>query len=153
MNREFFSRLVDLAKEYGVVVALENMPFTKLILSTPEQVLGFVKEFDSPWFRVCLDTGHAAVFGLNPADTVRLLGKEYLSILHVHDNDGRRDLHWLPYFGVIDWADFSRALTEIGFEGTVSLETDVRGSLPAGAREQYELALAMTARSIAGAGR
>ena len=149
LNREFFSALLAKAREYGVVVALENMPFPRLTLSTPEQVLNFVREFSDPFFRVCLDTGHAAVFGLNPGDAVRQIGAEYLACLHVHDNDGRHDFHWLPYFGVIDWADFSRALGEIGFCGTLSLETNVRGSIPSGAREMYEAGLARTARALA----
>jgi len=148
MNREFFSRLIEKAKAAGVVIALENMPFTKLILSTPEQVLSFVKEFDSPFFRICLDTGHAAVFGLSPADAVRQIGKEMLACLHVHDNDGRGDFHWLPFRGVIDWADFSRALHEIGFEGSLSLETNVSGKLPDAVRPEWEKALAATARYL-----
>lgn len=149
MNRAFFSRLLDKAKACGVVIALENMPFKKLILSTPGQVLDFVKEFDSPFFRVCLDTGHAAVFGISPADAVRQIGRDYLACLHVHDNDGARDLHWVPYRGVVDWADFSRALHEIGFEGALSLETNVGKKLPASIRPEWEKALAATARHLA----
>ncbi len=149
MNREFFSRLLEKAKAAGVVIALENMPFKKLPLSTPEQVLNFVKEFDSPFFRVCLDTGHAAVFGLSPADAVRQIGKEYLACLHVHDNDGAHDLHWLPYRGVIDWEEFSRALHEAGFDGSLSLETNVSGKIPSDIRLEWEKALAATARHLA----
>ena len=148
MNRMFFSRLLEKAKSCGVVIALENMPFDKLILSSPEQVFNFVKEFDSPFFRVCLDTGHAAVLGFSPADSIRLLGREYLACLHVHDNDGVRDLHWVPYRGVIDWADFSRALHEIGYEGTLSLETNVSKKLPPSVRPEWEKALAATARAL-----
>lgn len=149
MNRAFFARLLEKAKAAGVVLALENMPMRNLILSTPEQVLDFVREFDSPWFRICLDTGHAAVFGLSPGDAARRIGREYLACLHVHDNDGVRDLHWTPYSGVIDWEDFSRALHEIGFEGTLSLETKVSGKLPAAIRPEWERALAATARHLA----
>lgn len=149
MNREFFSRLLEKAKAAGVVIALENMPFRNLPLSTPAQVLNFAKEFDSPFFRVCLDTGHAAVFGISPADAVRQIGKEYLACLHVHDNDGAGDLHWIPYRGVIDWAAFSLALHEIGFTGSLSLETDVSRKIPAPIRPEWEKALASTARHLA----
>ncbi len=148
LNRDFFSRLLERAASLGVVIALENMPFTGLILSTPEQILDFVKEFDSPYFKICLDTGHAAVFGLSPADAVRLIGREELACLHVHDNDGRHDYHWLPYRGVVDWADFSKALHEIGWEGTLSLETNVSGKLPPSVRGEWEKALASTARQL-----
>ncbi len=149
MNRAFFAQLLEKAKACGVVIALENMPFRNLILSTPEQVLNFAKEFDSPCFRVCLDTGHAAVLGLSPADSVRLIGREHLACLHVHDNDGAHDLHWLPYRGAIDWPDFSRALHEIKYEGVLSLETDVDRKLPPSVRPEWERALAATARALA----
>ena len=148
LNRDFFSRLLERAASLGVVIALENMPFTNLILSTPAEILDFLKEFDSPYFKVCLDTGHAAVFGLSPADAVRLIGREELACLHVHDNDGRHDYHWLPYRGVVDWADFSKALHEIGWEGTLSLETNVSGKLPPSVRGEWEKALAATARQL-----
>ena len=150
MNRAFFARLIEKAKACGTVIALENMPFKNLILSTPEQVLGFVKEFDSPYFRVCLDTGHAAVFGISAGESVRLIGKETLACLHVHDNDGAHDLHWVPYRGVVDWADFSLALHEIGYEGSLSLETHVNAKLPPEVRPEWEKALAATARYLAG---
>ena len=58
--------------------------------------------------------------------------------------------HWLPETGVIDWAEFSSALHEIGFEGVFSLETNVK---PAGLTpEEYErkcMELAKTARRLA----
>ncbi|MBR4896098.1 MAG: hypothetical protein IKZ41_06700 [Clostridia bacterium] len=47
-----------------------------------------------------------------------------------------------------DWADFSRALHEIGFDGTLSLETNVSGKLPASVRGEWEKALAATARAL-----
>ena len=74
---------------------------------------------------------------------------EYLAALHVHDNDGKRDLHWLPYAGVIDWAAFSRALHEIGFAGALSLETRVKPSMPMDIREYHEIGLGLIARRLA----
>ena len=148
LNRDFFTRLLEKAKSCGVGIALENMPFKNLILSTPEQVLNFVREFDLPYFRICLDTGHAAIFGLSAGDSVLLIGKEYLVCTHVHDNDGAGDRHWLPYRGVTDWADFSRALHEIGYEGTLSLETNVSRKLPPSVRPECERALAAVARAM-----
>ena len=112
-------------------------------------MLDFVREFDSPFFRVCLDTGRAAVFGLSPADAVRQIGRDYLACLHVHDNDGAHDSHWEPYRGVIDWAGFSLALHDVGFDGSLSLETNVSKKLPASIRPEWEKALAATARQLA----
>jgi sugar phosphate isomerase/epimerase len=150
MNLEFFSRLCEVAKAHDTVICFENMPMLALSLSTPEQILRFVKEIDSPYMRVCLDTGHCAVFGQSSADAVRLFGKEYLRALHVHDNDGKADRHMLPGEGVIDWDAFALALAEVGCECPVSLETAVSGKTPADQRDAAQRALADMAKRLAG---
>ena len=118
MNVEYFSRLCKVAEEVGVTICFENLPFTSLPLSRWNETLEFVRLMNHPAMKMCLDTGHA--------DAVRAIGKDLLATLHVHDNDGHGDLHWRPGEGVIDWADFTKALHEIGFEGCVSLETSVK---------------------------
>ena len=125
MNREYMGRLAEVGKEYGVVVCMENMPFRQQALAKPADLLAFVKSMNTPWLRMCLDTGHCAVHGLSVGDAVRTVGKDYLYALHVHDNDGTRDRHWIPYTGVVDWEDFSKALVEIGYERSVSLESNI----------------------------
>ena len=150
MNLEFFSRLCEVAKAHDTVICFENMPMLALSLSTPEQILRFVKMIDSPYMRVCLDTGHCSVFGQSPADAVRLFGKEYLRAMHVHDNDGRADRHMLPGQGVIDWEDFAKALAEIGCECPVSIETAVSGKIPPDQRDAAERDLAGIAKRLAG---
>ncbi len=150
MNREFFGRLLRVAEEYNVIIDLENLPFPQLPISRTNEVLDFVKEMNTPFMRMCLDTGHCSFYGDSPADSVRLIGKEYLCTLHVHDNDGPNDRHWEPGRGIIDWVDFSRALHEINFEGVVSLETGVPGDITDLAeRDARERALADTVRRIA----
>lgn len=145
VNADFFGRLTQVAQSCGVVICLENMPFRGQIYAKPEDTLALVKQIHSPYFRMCLDTGHAAVWKVSPADAVRQIGREWLCTLHVHDNDGEHDQHRLPGEGVIDWADFSAALREIGFEGTVSLETRVQDPVT----EEAEMALAETAKKLA----
>ncbi len=149
INYDFMQKLSEAGRDHNVVVCLENMPMTNLSLSRPAEILSFVKEINTPWLRICLDTGHVSVFDESPADAVRLIGKEYLRVLHVHDNNGRSDLHWIPYTGVIDWKDFSRALQEIDFKGVLSLETAVTKEIPAHIREHFEIGLAAIAKELA----
>lgn len=147
MNYEFMGRLCKIAEDNDVIICFENLPFPKLSLAYVTGVLKFVKNMALPNFKVCLDTGHCTITKESPADAVRLLGKEYLQTLHVHDNNGVNDCHWIPYTGVIDWGDFAKALQEINFEGTVSLETHVPFGIPRDIIELHEVALAkMTAR-------
>ena len=130
MNFDFMRELLTFAKEQGVVICFENMPFKGLPLSRPKEILNFVREMNDDNFKICLDTGHVAVYEeLNLADEVRRLGKE-IKTLHVHDNDGKNDRHMAPYFGVIDWEDFGKALEEIKFDGVFSLETAPSTKLP-----------------------
>lgn len=126
INAEFFSSLSDYAKQFGVCICLENMPFPDQALARVSDMLDFVRYLGDGNIRLCLDTGHCAVLGGSAADAVRAAGKEYLKVLHAHDNDGKGDFHQLPGTGVIDWNDFSSALKEIGFDGCVSLETFVK---------------------------
>lgn len=149
MNAEFMGRLAELGREYGVVVCMENMPFLHQSLATCADLKAFVEGMNTPWLRMCLDTGHASVWKHSPADCVRLLGKEMMRTLHVHDNDGKHDRHWLPHAGVIDWPAFTAALQEIGYDGVLSLETAVPGDVTEG-REAQEIALANTALTLAG---
>ena len=150
LNLEFFGKLVEEAKKADVVIDFENMPMPVLRLATPYQILDFVKAIDSPYFRVCLDTGHCAVTKNDPGDAVRAIGKDYLRVLHVHDNDGRGDFHWLPETGVIDWPGFTAALHEIGYDGVFSLETDVkRNGLSPEEYERKRKELAAAARRLA----
>lgn len=149
MNVEYFTRLCKVAEEVGVTICFENLPFTSLPLSRWNETFEFVKLMNTPTMKMCLDTGHASVYGDSPADAVRAIGKEYLATLHVHDNDGVGDRHWRPGEGVIDWADFTKALHEIGFEGCVSLETAAKKCDDPAEQEAGEKALFAKAKAMA----
>ena len=155
MNAEFMGRLAEEAKEYGVQhICIENLPFPALPINHTYQCLDFAKrmnkETNSDIFKVCLDTGHSNFCGEKPADAVRLVGKEYLGALHVHDNNGLADQHARPGRGNIDWVDFSNALAEIGFEGSVNFETSVPKDIPNGEdRDRQEIELARWGLKIA----
>lgn len=84
--------------------------------------------------KVCLDVGHANVLGVNLYDTVTMLGDRLIA-LHLHDNDGTGDQHRLPFSGTADWDGFCRGLAEIGFTGSLSLETS---RLPLGSLSEAE---------------
>ena len=147
VNRQFFGELLACAHESGVTIQLENMPFPWLCISAPEEILAFVREMNDDALRICLDTGHSAVYHIQPADAMRKLGS-LVQTLHVHDNDGVRDRHSIPYTGWIDWEDFSAALTEVGFDGVLSFEAGV-GKLPPAAAEYMLRAFVEAARVIA----
>lgn len=125
INIWFLKELCEAAGRAGVTVCLENMPMPFFSIATVRQTLDCVEAVGSENLKLCLDTGHVTMFNMSPADAVRMIGKEKLAVLHVHDNDGKSDGHIRPFEGVIDWYDFCRALAEIDFDGTLSFECDI----------------------------
>ena len=124
-------KLLPIAKKEGITICLENMPFLDFSISSPADIVNFVKEIDDPHFAMCLDTGHANVCKdwYSPARTMREYGK-HIKVLHVHDNSGRRDEHLTPLSGTVDWIDFSHSLKETDFQGVLSLECCPSAKLP-----------------------
>jgi sugar phosphate isomerase/epimerase len=62
---------------------------------------------------------------------IHALGADRLGALHVHDNDGKRDIHQLPYHMAIDWDEILDALADVGYRGDFTLEADnFYGRLP-----------------------
>ncbi len=122
----------ELGEKYGVTVALENMPGgdTTVPYSCGEQFLKLLDKIKSPRFGVCLDTGHANWALANPKtelpDMVRALGRQLVCV-HMHDNGGTWDNHFLPYGGTIDWDALCSALGEVGYTGNVNMECGIRG--------------------------
>ena len=148
MNIEFMGELLKTAKEYGVTICLENMPMLRFSLSTPEQILKFVEAIDDENLKICLDTGHVSVFEeLNLAEEVLRLNDK-IRVLHVHDNRNSIDLHMMPYHGIIDWEAFYKALAQIGFDGSLSLETMPSKKLPTYIFEEMCISLAKITKEI-----
>ena len=126
-NLELFRAILPIAEEEGVIICIENMPMTAHEISRTPRMYEFVQEINHPNLGMCLDTGHANVFGDDCGDMVRLIAP-VLKVLHVHDNLGDKDAHLPPYQGTINWESFTTALRETGFDGVLSIEAllDVR---------------------------
>ena len=150
LNFEFMNRLLVAAKQEGIVICLENMPFRAFSLSSPAAIAELVKEMNDPSFAMCLDTGHTNVSPdrPTPAECIRQYG-DIIKVLHVHDNKGQQDEHSMPFYGNIDWKDFSMALKETGFDGALSLECAPPSKLPDGILEDMYCVYANAAKAIA----
>jgi sugar phosphate isomerase/epimerase len=99
-----FSSLEELAvfaRHRGVEVLIENTPNE---LATAERLLTFFETTHMD-LNVCFDVGHAHMRGSVEGE-FRLL-KPRIRSTHVHDNDGKHDLHLFPMSdgagGTVDW--------------------------------------------------
>ena len=84
--------IILFARHRGVEILLENTPNE---LSSAERLLTFI-EMTHLELNVCLDVGHAHMHeGVENA--YRLL-KERIRSTHIHDNNGKEDLHLFPLY-------------------------------------------------------
>ncbi len=132
INMRFYNELIPYCKKFGIKVALENMwqmnpiggkTIVDSTCSRVEEFCDYLDTLDSPYFGACLDTGHVSLCGEDMGVMIRGLGKR-LKALHVHDTDGYRDLHTLPYTAGNDFGMIMRLLSEIGYEGDLTFEAD-----------------------------
>ncbi|MEA2081454.1 MAG: sugar phosphate isomerase/epimerase family protein [Elusimicrobiota bacterium] len=105
---ESLAEICEFAAEYNTEICLENtLPghlgcFLDELLEVREKS-GF------PGIKFCLDTGHYNLAG----DQSKLLSEMAKDIteLHIHDNDGSKDSHFVPGRGRIDWKDLFALIT------------------------------------------
>ncbi len=132
-NVAFYRSLGKTAKENHVILAAENLfrynseekRYQPSFCSDCHELARLVDELGEG-YAACLDTGHAVLNGVAPADAARILG-DRLKVLHVHDNDGLLDLHTIPYLGITQWKDFCKALKEIRYQEVFSFEAFAYG--------------------------
>ncbi len=95
------------ARERGVEILLENIPNQ---LSSAERLVHFLQQTHLK-MNFCLDVGHANLNeGIPAAFTIM---KSRIRSTHLHDNDGRGDLHLWPFHsdtGNVDWRETMRLL-------------------------------------------
>lgn len=125
VNYYLFEKLIPTAEKYGVKLALENMPGKGVPTSTADWLIEYIDMMDSDYMVACLDTGHAnCAEEQNIVEFAKKLG-DRLAVLHLADNTwGRADEHYIPYLGTINiWEDFIHTLKDIGYKGTLNLES------------------------------
>jgi len=122
-------------REYDIRLALHNHGPTDKIYPTPESAYLKIRDLD-PRIGLCLDAGHAARSGLDPATEAE---KYFDRLLDVHIKDvTSADVEGGPVEigrGVIDIPKLLRTLIRLGYDGKVSLEfeKDEKDPLPGAA--------------------
>lgn len=116
-NLSVLRPLCECTAKIGVSVAVENCgPLEDL-----EFILELVRLSGHKNVGFCIDTGHAKLYGVSPAEAILKMGKRLLTT-HLQDNLGRRDDHLAPGLGLIDWSAVFAALHQIGYTRTLMVE-------------------------------
>jgi len=118
------------AKNRGVSIALETEQN-----SVNGRLLDFISEADPENCGICFDTGHAQIAS-DAVESMKLLGSRVVCT-HLHDNDGKKDLHLPPFKGVIDWEGVITELVKAGYKGTYTFECSGKISEIVEARQKF----------------
>jgi hexulose-6-phosphate isomerase len=127
-SQDQIRRLLPLAEELRVVIAIEEV-WNKFLLS-PLEFARYVDEFNSPWVKAWFDVGNVVLYGY-PQDWIRTLAKR-IAKLHLKDfKRGESSYEWVNLGeGDVDWTEVRKALSEIGFSGSATVElASVDGSI------------------------
>jgi len=73
---------------------------------------------------ICYDCGHGNIGLGRGLDHMEAL-KARLAAVHLHDNDGVGDKHWVPFTGTVDAPRLTRLLATSGYRGCISLESNI----------------------------
>lgn len=113
-------KLLPLAEKMKVVIGIEEV-WNKFLLS-PLEMARYVDEFKSPWVKAYVDVGNMVFYGY-PQDWIRTLDKRIVK-LHIKDfqfKDRKAEFVALRE-GEIDWKAVHKALADVGYKGTATLE-------------------------------
>lgn len=137
---KFLETILPIAKEYGITVCMENLyeSIADHIIEGPgcdalkavQRIDALNERYGAEVLGFCFDAGHANLVGIDYEKFLTRLGHR-LKVLHLHDNDGRSDLHQIPYTftrtrenaSSTDWEGLLRGLAAIRFDGVLSFET------------------------------
>lgn len=133
-NHRYYDAVVDYAAKLGIGIAFENMVQGKTVVhrfsSLPEELIALCDDYSCDTVGLCWDFGHGntAIPDRHP-EGIRMLGSR-LKCVHVDDNLGIIDDHFIPFRGKIAWEEVMPVLTEINFPGVLDLELSITGKLP-----------------------
>jgi sugar phosphate isomerase/epimerase len=111
----------QIAREHGVQLLVE--PRVGELTSNSEALLRLLDAVDDDNLGVILDTAHQHAQKEMLPLSVEKLGR-HIRYVHVADNDGLVNRHFVPGTGTIDWEEVFLALKRQGFDGTYAVDLE-----------------------------
>jgi len=120
-NLKTIQLLFKISNDYGVKIAIENVPEPyPFLIKRVEDFIKFYEEFNKD-IGLVLDVGHANL-NRQIESFLETFAKRIVHI-HVSDNDGKDDQHLGIGYGNIDWKNFANLLRKISYDKVVIAES------------------------------
>ena len=113
--------LLKIANDYGVNIAIENVPEPfPFLMKSVEDFTKFYEEINED-IGLVFDVGHANLNG--QIERFLTVFKDNIVHIHVHDNDGKGDQHLGIGLGNIDWNNVANLLRKMSYDKIVIIES------------------------------
>jgi sugar phosphate isomerase/epimerase len=116
-SRKTWPQFIKEAERRSTVIVVENI-FEK----EPSTLKTLVEAFNSPSFRVCIDSGHLNVFSSVGMEAWFSSIGPFIAEAHLHDNKGGGDEHLPLGEGAIDFGLFLRLLSQYAKDPVLTIE-------------------------------
>ena len=124
---EYLKPRIELAGEYGVGIAVENLweeniaPKRRYCV-TAEELGDLVDSLPYDNVGCCWDVEHASICHQDQRKALQYLGKR-LKATHISDYNSIKNDHILPFSGLSDWTEITDALRLAQYDGDFTYET------------------------------
>ena len=114
------NEVLPLAEKNNVKLLIEPEP--NLLIEKSSQFLNFISRFNTKHLGLNFDVGHFFCVGEDPAELIKSL-KDYISHIHLEDiAKSRIHKHLIPGNGAIDFKSIFNAISEINYDGYITIE-------------------------------
>jgi D-psicose/D-tagatose/L-ribulose 3-epimerase len=111
-------KVCEMAKENELMIALEPLNrFESDLINTAEDVMRLVTDINHPAAKVMLDGFHMSIEEKNLEQAITVAGDK---LIHIQVSENHRGI---PGTGQTDWKSFKKGIDNIGYKGTVSIES------------------------------
>ena len=123
MWRDIVDEWAEYAERLGIRLLMETPPYySSWRHVSASEVFEFVCNYPPQVMSICVDVNHSNLKEKLP-DVIHRV-KDRLISLHISDNNGHREQHWLPGQGVIDFPALFESLESVEFDGLFVLEVN-----------------------------
>lgn len=113
LGLERMKKITEKAEQLGVNVALEN-------LRNLVNLTYILEKIGSKHIGFCYDCGHHYRY-YPEKDFLSMYGSRLMA-LHLHDNNGSRGQHGLPFDGTTDWSKTMKEIAKTNYSGAIAIE-------------------------------
>jgi sugar phosphate isomerase/epimerase len=85
------------------------------------------KRYDGAYMGLCFDTGHGNFLCKNNCLEFAERYNDRLFMIHIHDNQGGKDEHLIPFEGTFNWEGFAKVLAQSPYEFPLLIESAING--------------------------